>query len=218
MNWNDISGIIVTVIASAGGTAALITGMLKIVGEQILERVSLKYEQKLEREMTNYKQQLNKEMESYKKKLESKSYVSKTRFDAEFNIYRELSKSAASMVKTISQLFSPFFRNDIKTQEKNQKLYEDAIDTVIIFQDSLASYAPFITTEIYLLFKDLEKLCKIQLENFIAFQLSHDAEKHRNESVKEYHDAFNHTNEICECLDNIILKLRTYLALLDVQE
>ena len=218
MDWNNVSGIIVTIVASAGGVAAIIAGFLKIIGNKILERASLRYEQKLEKRMTDYKQQLDKDMESYKKQLESKFYVSKTRFDTEFAIYRELSKSVASMVKAISQLFPPSFVENTNTQEKSQKLYVDAIDTVIIFQDLLASNAPFITEEIYLLFKELEKLCKEQVEDYTEYQLSPAAEKNRNETLTDYHAAFNRTSEIYKYLDDAICKLRGYLSLLDVLE
>ncbi len=41
--------------------------------------------------MEDYKKEINKEMEQYRTILANKNYVSKTRFDAEFTIYRELS-------------------------------------------------------------------------------------------------------------------------------
>jgi hypothetical protein len=48
-----------------------------------------------------YTLKLNKEFEKYKSIIDNKTYISKTKFDTEFAIYRELSNAFFEMVKGI---------------------------------------------------------------------------------------------------------------------
>ena len=90
MSLNDILKIALTIIGCFGGVGAIVSATVKFTSEKIAERLEKKYELRL-----------NKELEEFKNKLE-KSYVSKTRFDTEFSIYRQLSESTVIMVKEVS--------------------------------------------------------------------------------------------------------------------
>lgn len=79
MTWKDI---ILAVIASAGGIGGIIFLTIKFSANIIAERLEKKYTLKID-----------KELEKYKLSLESKIYISKTKFDTEFGIYRELSRT-----------------------------------------------------------------------------------------------------------------------------
>ena len=73
MDWNTILETSAAVIVSFGGAGAIIAGVTKFAADKIADKLEKKYELKL-----------SKELESFKSKLENRSYVSKTRFDAEF--------------------------------------------------------------------------------------------------------------------------------------
>ena len=91
MSLNDILKIALMIIGCFGGVGAIVSATVEFTSEKIAERLEKKYELRL-----------NKELEDFKNKLENKSYVSKTRFDTEFNIYRQLSESTVIMVKAVS--------------------------------------------------------------------------------------------------------------------
>ena len=88
MSWNDIWKIVLACIASVGGIGGLITACVKFCSGIIADRLS-----------KNYQMHLNAEIERIKTELSKKEYVSKTRFDTEFSIYRDLSTAFFKMVK-----------------------------------------------------------------------------------------------------------------------
>ena len=80
--WDEIWKIIFGVVASVGGIGAVIVAAVKfsvnIIAKRLVEKYTLK---------------MNKELEKYRGGLDNKIYISKTKFDTEFSIYRELSRS-----------------------------------------------------------------------------------------------------------------------------
>lgn len=149
MNWNTILEIGAAIVVAFGGAGAIIAGVTKFSVNQIADSLQKKYDLKL-----------NKELEAFKNTLENKSYVSKTRFDAEFAIYRQLSGITVTMVKEVSQLFPTFTRDTRDDYETYKGRYDTALEKAVAFQDELAGSAPFIPAEIYSLFRDLEIKCK----------------------------------------------------------
>ena len=85
---NEVSKVVLAVLTSVGGISGLLILTIKISVNTIAERLEQKYSLKLD-----------KELEKYKSNLDNKIYISKTKFDTEFNIYRELSKVFFEMVK-----------------------------------------------------------------------------------------------------------------------
>ena len=157
MSLNDILKIALTIIGCFGGVGAIVSATVKFTSEKISERLEKKYELRL-----------NKELEEFKNKLENKSYVSKTRFDTEFSIYRQLSESTVIMVKEVSQLFPRFTRDtrdDYDTYKK--KFYE------------------------------IERKCKEQIEDFIDFRLRDDFMQYIEE-CKRASEIQNDWNELLE--------------------
>ncbi len=96
MNWGKIAEIALTCIASVGGVGAIIIAVVKFSSSIMADRLSKKYQL-----------QLDKEIEKFKAELNKKEYVSKTRFDAEFSIYRELTSAFSRMVTNVSILIPP---------------------------------------------------------------------------------------------------------------
>lgn len=74
--------IVIAVIISAGGISGIILAVIKFSSNIIADKLSKKYELKL-----------NKELEKYKTHLDSKIYITKAKFDKEFELYQQLSRN-----------------------------------------------------------------------------------------------------------------------------
>lgn len=205
MDWNTILNFGVAVIISFGGAGAIIIAITKFCVNQITENLQKKYELKL-----------NKELEQFKSALVSKSYVSKTRFDAEFTIYRELSRITVTMVVEVSQLFPTYTQDTRDDYDTYKERYNTALEKVVQFQNHLAANAPFISSETYKSFHDLEIKCKAQLSDFVDFRLRPDAKTYMEECGEEYNEVWKRTRTIQADLENIIEQLRGYLSHLEV--
>lgn len=109
---NQIFQIVEGIIVSFGGAAAIIGAIVKLCADTIAERLSRKYEIKL-----------NKELESYKAQLDKKTYISRARFDAEFQIYKDLSEKVLSMVECTYWLFPRGLDQVPMDEEERKKIY-----------------------------------------------------------------------------------------------
>lgn len=207
MEWDIVLKIVLSVIASFGGAGAIIVAVTKFASENIATRLEKKYELKL-----------NKELEEFKDRLAGKSYISRARFEAEFEMYRKLSEVTVNMVKEVSQLFPRFTSNSRTDFDTYKTKYDLAVDKVVIAQDALSAFAPFISADIYTSFNELEKKCKIQLGDFRDFCLRPDYEMYVQEYEEEYKNAWQRTTEIQNDLDVIINNLRNHLSKLEAIE
>lgn len=215
MNWGAAFQIVVTAIVSFGGAGAIISAVIKFTSNRIADRLQKRYELKLSKELENFKSKLSKEQEYFKSKLGQRSYVSQTRFDAEFKIYRELSGAVVTMVKEIERLFPIVTRDLDNNQKALEERYGIAREKVVVFECVLATNAPFISEEVYKFFRALEEKCKEQLRDFIDFRLASDASRNVAECREENREAYKRTREIRSDLDKIIQNLREYLATLE---
>ena len=155
IDWHRVAEIALTCIASVGGIGVIIIGVVKFCGDRIADRLSQKYQL-----------QMDKEIERYKSELSKKEYVSKTRFETEFSIYRELTMNFSKMVIAISILVPyglvsvPADEEDRKEQE--QENYIAAKKAAVAAQDSLHANKAFIPKELcesYVEILHLQKKC-----------------------------------------------------------
>ncbi len=209
MTFEDIWKIVATAVASVGGIGVIITVIVKFCSNIIADKLSQKYELKMDKELEKFKTELNK-----------KEYVSKTKFDAEFKIYRELSLAFADMIKSINLLVPIYARVPADKEERleyEKKCYKKSISAIAKAQDTLNSNIPFISEKIYDKYDELLRLSTLQIdeyeERFDVFNL-------RPQELKEKFssDAYKRTREInneWKVLNDII---RAYLAKLDVAE
>ena len=208
MTWTDICSIVLWVIGGLGGIGAVFTAVIKFSSNIIAERLAKKYEINLQ-----------KEMEKYKIELSKKDYVSKTRFDAEFKIYRDLSKTFCTAVKDISVLIPSGFTWK-PAEEDAQKKYEDdcyqtAHSSVVAAQNSLYSCVAFIPEDFFKGYEDILKLCKQQL-NVFTFRynvLTFGTGKEKNSLSSE---DYKRTDEINDMWMKHNAVIREYLSNLDV--
>lgn len=208
IDWNNIAEIAITCVASVGGVGAIIVWIAKVLSDSIADKLSKKYQL-----------QLDKEKEKYKTELNKKEYVSKTRFDAEFNIYRELSSAFCTMVKDISVMIPAGFSWQPVGKEA-QKKYEDecyanANSSTVKAQDTLYASAAFIPENFFDGYESILKLCKQQL-NVFAFRYNVLSFETKEEKRKLETDDYERTEEINEKWMNHNGEIRKYLSTLDV--
>lgn len=208
MSIDDVLKISASIIMGFGGVAAIFTAVVRYSSNIIAERLSKKYELKM-----------SKELERYKTALGNKTYISKTKFDAEFAIYRELSSCFADAVKSVSILIPPGFTTVPADREDRLRFdecnYKVALPAVVKAQDALKANIPFVSEEIYNGYNELLGLFRLQLgayeDRFIVNDLRPQVEKEVFS-----HDDYNRAREISEKWLSINSIVRNYLNSLDV--
>lgn len=172
-----------------------------------------------ERISKNFQETLDEKLEKYKSELSKKEYVSKTKFDTEFILYRELSSAFAEMVKCVSILI-PSGLTKVPSDKKERlnyekKCYESASPAFIKAQDTLNANIPFITEDIYEGYKELLALALMQLneyeQRFVVTDLRPQSEK---ESFSD--KAYARTEELNKKWIKLNQKIREYISTLDV--
>ena len=91
LGWDSVLKLMGSIVLSLGGGAAIALFIFHFMADRLAERLKGKYQL-----------ELDKKFESYKANLDNKKYVTKTKFDAEFDLYRKLSKAYFEMVKCIN--------------------------------------------------------------------------------------------------------------------
>ena len=205
-----VSEIVLSILASVGGIGIVFTAVVKFSSDFIAKRLEERYSLKL-----------NKELEKYKSMVESKNYISKTKFDTEFEIYRNLSKTFFEMVKYINIMIPTGISNQ-PADEKAKKEWENSVHksanaACVESQDTLNSNAPFIPEQLFNGYDNILRLCKLQLDAFEqrwnVFYLASQAEK---ESFTI--DDYERTKEINQSFTKLNNMVRDYLSKLDVIE
>ena len=100
MEWEAVWRVVLCVIASAGGAGGIIVAAVKFSSSIIAERLSRKFEADMQ-----------KQLEQYKAEISEKTYVTKVQYDAEFAIYRSLTKAFFEMILALHTTFSPHYRS-----------------------------------------------------------------------------------------------------------
>ena len=208
MDFSQIASIATACIVSAGGVGGIAIAVIKFSSNIIAERISAQYENKLEQTLEKYKTELSK-----------KEYVSQVRFDAEFEIYRTLSKEFSTAVKNISLMIpngmAYFPADKDKRKEYENKQYVDANNAVVTAQDALYANGAFISEELYNKYNEILHLCSQQLN---AFQRRYNVlyfasqEKKENYTDKEYERTRTIKEKWLELNNNV----REYISKLEV--
>jgi len=164
---------------------------------------------------------MKKEIEEYKSKLENKTYISKTKFDTEFKIYRELSKAFFEMVRDVSIMIpigvASYPADREAKKEYENKLYKAAVKSCVAAQDVLSANVPFISESLCDKYEEINKLCKIQLNAFERrWNVCYLASQEEKESFSS--EDYKRTEEINEKYRQLNNEVRKYLDSLDVFE
>ena len=210
MNWNDVWKIALTIITSVGGIGSVILLVIKFSANQIAKRLETKYSLKM-----------NKELEEYKHTLDGKTYISKMKFDTEYEIYRSLSKSFFDMVKSINILIPsgmtkvPIFDTDEEKREYEKKLYQESLKTAVIAQDSCSSSIPFISAEFECKYREILNLCFEQIDKY-SERWSMSILAPYSEKSKLNLEDYKKTDLINQKFKELNKNLRDYISQLDV--
>lgn len=207
--WN----ITLSIIASVGGAGGIIWMIVKFASNIIAEKLSKKYEI-----------EMNKTLESYKVNLEKKMYISKTRFDTEFKIYRELTETVLAMVEATYWLFPGGLDTSPPQNEEERKKfyidrYKNANQAINTAQKAIQANAAFISDVFYNKFNEIKKLCIIQYNMYNwCGALGLKTDEFCKAKSDEETACWRRTKEIKEKQDELIVDLREYLNKLDVWE
>ena len=205
--WIEVLKIVAGVIAALGGGGAIVAGLSSWLGKVWADRL-----------MAEEKAKYEKELERLTKQLERKNYVSKVRFDAEFAIYRELSKTLVIVVQDTSLLFPVGGLQYAPASEQAKKqmykeYYEDAYKSYTDFSNCLASNSAFIAEDIYQDFESIrKKVC--QQVNFYTTIIG--MVNTPDLSRKKIEECWSYTAEVYVEQQKLQNKLREYLKTLDV--
>lgn len=206
IDWHRIAEIAITCIASVGGMGAIIIAVAKYGGGMIADRLSQKYQL-----------QIDKEIERYKTELSKKEYVSKTRFETEFSIYRELTMNFSKMVIAVSILVPYGLVNVPVDEEARKKLEQEhfvaAQKAAVDAQDSLHANKTFIPKELCEKYEDILKLVGLQLDAYTRrFNYSYLPEERQGYNAEDY----ERTKEMQDKWNEQTDRIRDYLSNLEV--
>lgn len=218
--WNHIW----VALKQMGGVAILtiiITFIVHKINTRFEKRIEHKYDEKLE----VLKVELDNQRETYRSLMEKKNYISKTRFDTEFAVCKELMLACNNMINAVYYLFpvrefeSHYSDEQTKRQVYDQK-YGKAIEASNKYNDLIASYAPFIAKELEEEMKELHILCGKNIE---GFRFRYESGPNYVEAPSEQRNAiidecYERTWVIREKLSNVSDTLRQYFKQIEVEE
>lgn len=205
---NEVLKIVLEIIAGVGGIGVVFAAIVAFSSNIIADKLQKKYQLKL-----------NEELEKYKAGLTNKIYISKTKFDAEFLIYQNLTRAFSECVKAFSIMIPMGLVNVLANKEAREKQdiehYNDAIKAYVGAQDELSKSIPFIPKEFCDGYRKLLKLCSLQLYDFEQrWNLSYIGSKEEKSALGP--DSYQRTEEINKKFDELNEKIREYLTRLDV--
>lgn len=199
--WQTVLGI----IASVGGAGGIIWTLAKGIARRTADILAAKIQAENQAE-------IDRKIEEWKSELESRGYISKTRFDTEFAIYKELCSAFFAMNGAIHLLFPDGF--DGAPASKNWKeicgeRYKDAKEKYAQAISLLGSNAPFIGKDIYNKFYELIRLSALQIHDY-AFSEPDALYKSADSIRKIANEGYQRTKEIDEKWNALLDELRSY--------
>lgn len=197
------------------GVSALVAVCVGALWSIYFNRIKEGQKAEFQKQIETQKAEFSKELEYLKAKNDKLNYITKTQFDAEFKMYKELSKSTYK----VKILFVDYLKRILdKSFDANfVESYKNVSIEIMNFQEILASYAPFINKNLNEHFENFRmyvdkkiKFIQIESEKYIKNEIT---EKEFIKSVCSV--KFEKIEQLHE---NIVNNLRTYLQSLKVQE
>ncbi len=210
MSWDDVIKIVLSALASVGGISGLIIIAIKFSSNIIAKRLEEKYSLKL-----------NKELESYKLLLEKNKYISKVRFDKEFQMYQDLSEKNLSMVYCVGETVA-VVRGMFDTKEELANHLEKYCNCLNEAEFTTKKYASFIDEKLFDKYQNLQKQA-ITIFKLYKFWLANNdvilrigEEKFTLKMVKG--EIENKQKALSDLSDSIIKDVRLYLNCLAITD
>ncbi len=202
MDWRTIAEMAIANLISGG---LIVTG-ITLIGNHLSNKSLTKLQASLDEK--------NKHVEA---EISKKNYISKTRFETEFSIYRELTMNFSKMVINIS-LLVPYGLVNVPAKEEDRKKLEqdnyiEAKKAAVEAQDSLHANKAFISKELCNKYEEILQLAVLQLEAYTRrFNLSYTPEERQGYKSED----FLRTKELQDKWDAQTDRIRDYLANLEV--
>ena len=170
-------------VISAGGIGGIIIAVVKLSVASIEKRFERKYTEKFA---------------VFKSDIDKKQYISQVRFDAEFEIYKQLSRKYGELVLQIMVKASNIDMQDKEMGEINYLAYQAVSE--------LYSSAPFIQEDIYNDFLNI-----YEMSRKLLVQWGEEQKSSTNETKNDVCEA----NEIYQKYNDTIVKVREYTSKLE---
>lgn len=204
----DIIAIATSIIISVGGSGVIICALANFISERIAKRIDGKYQQRFEQEF-----------EKYKSIMEYRRYISKTQFDNEYQIYKQLSKAFFSVAVKLSSFAYKRIGNRIISIEEDDIISMEEVSRIISVnstaQNFLFENAPFIPEEIYNEYLALNELANTLFWGIIARIKEYEAEcVEINKIITE--DEIGMSEYFQNRLNDVNKKVRKYLETLTI--
>lgn len=210
MNLSTILSIAGAIIVSVGGAGVIICTVVKFCADMIANRLEARYEQRL-----------SKELEAYKSNLESKTYISNARFDAEFSLYRDLSKAFLLMIKGVDLIISSGVSRTPADPEERRELnfnhYAEANNALVNAQDILFENAAFISEEIYNAYDELLQIGRQQVSVFETSLEYADKPSPLYDEFRVQHTDHQTTRDLIQKFHALNTQIRKHLSTLSVR-
>lgn len=156
-------GIASAIIASIGGAGAIIIGLSSWLGKVWANRILENQKKEHQMEIESFKSQLQENINKVNAVNEKALHISKTHYDTEFGIYKEIWVKLLECIKSVNKLYPPGFSympsdpDEIKRMdEKNYKKFAAAYND---FSNTITKYAPFYKKDFYDNFIIIRNLC-----------------------------------------------------------
>lgn len=210
------------ILGLSTAVSALLSILISALWAIYFNRIKEGQKTEFQKQIEVQKAEFSKQLESIKAKNEKMNYITKTQFDAEFKMYQELSGACFLMFLDNSLLFHRGIDYLPREEEECKKIFEErykaARDSLILYQNMLYKYAPFISIKLYELFEQLRTLANRQVHwypDFVLGRLEPDVVK---ELMDEKKACWQRTKDIEDLHKKLIEELREYLQSLKVQE
>ena len=176
-------------VISAGGIGGIIIAVVKLSVASIEKRFERKYTEKFA---------------VFKSDIDKKQYISQVRFDAEFEIYKQLSRKYGELVLQImvkASNIDKYKLDDMQDKEMGETNY-------LAYQavSELYSSAPFIQEDIYNDFLNI-----YEMSRKLLVQWGEEQKSSTNETKNDVCEA----NEIYQKYNDTIVKVREYTSKLE---
>lgn len=163
----------------------------------------------------------SKQIERLKTRLDTGAYISKSKFDVEFECYRNLSRELGLLIKDISVLYPAgiYWESPDKEEKIKNRIqkYKKALNSYNNFYSLLSEDEAFIAEELYNLFSDILELCKDQVALYDDFMITEDKSM-LNECREEFSNCWRRTPKIFEKRKELSKVLRKYMATLSTDK
>lgn len=154
----------------------------------------------------------NRMIERIKAKNDSKLYMSKSQYDLELNVYREISKKLYGLIVHLTTIYSDNHykqQNEEKDKTSEVKTYVELVNSIADVQDILYENAPFIPEHIFSKYDEVFQQAK---EQFWIYQkdVKMFAESGTKPSITaESRERVDRIETMYNCVNN---ELRKYLS------